>query len=366
MGFLQKNTKELGMKSTTVVVSVWLLWAGIVWGQGATLAPLELQAIDLQFATGGLGQTSVQDRNDLGDVLLGSTSALGFTLLRTRDGTETRIECPAPALFTLAQAVNIRRQVVGTCVGPFGVSTGFLRLPQSGALLRLQAPGATQTNAYGINDRLHVVGDYRVGSGPTHGFRWQQDRFTTVDAPGDDVTVTTLLALNNTDVAAGYSVDSAGVGQGFLVRGGTFTPLNVPGATDTVPLDLNDNDEVVGVFLTPEGRIQSFFFDGTTYFAVAAPYPEIVQTEISALTTTGVMSGRILIPTNFTDDSAPIASRGLIARGLTLTPLTEPPATSSARAAVTRVAATPDPQRWCGPQAPATLRHHHALCRTPE
>ena len=62
----------------------------------------------------------------------------------------------------------------------------FLRL-HNGRFITLAVPGASMTQAFGVNDRDEVVGAYTVGSGSnaaTHGFTWRPGYgFRTVDDP---------------------------------------------------------------------------------------------------------------------------------------------------------------------------------------
>ena len=53
-----------------------------------------------------------------------------------------------------------------------------------------------------------------------------------------------VLAGLATVACAGPSV----INGGFLYVGGTFTPINVPGAVDTQPRDINNAGHIVGSF----------------------------------------------------------------------------------------------------------------------
>jgi hypothetical protein len=55
------------------------------------------------------------------------------------------------------------------------LTDAFLRL-HSGRFITLAVPGASMTQAFGVNDRDEVVGAYTVGTGSSavmHGFTWR-------------------------------------------------------------------------------------------------------------------------------------------------------------------------------------------------
>ena len=58
----------------------------------------------------------------------------------------------------------------------------------------INVPGATSTQAFGINERSQIVGFYFDGVGELHGFLLDRGTFTTIDAPG--ATSTEALGIN--------------------------------------------------------------------------------------------------------------------------------------------------------------------------
>ena len=59
---------------------------------------------------------------------------------------------------------------------------GFLR-NERGRFTTIHVPGAVQTQAFGINNRGQVVGEYLDADGRFHGYLWEKGRFTTIDGP---------------------------------------------------------------------------------------------------------------------------------------------------------------------------------------
>jgi hypothetical protein len=118
----------------------------------------------------------------------------------------------------VAAAINNAGDVAGFDTSSKGAITGFL-LPPSGAPAVLSFPGASLTEALGVNDSGEVVGDYRLGTGSgasTHGFTWtRQHGFTTVDDPAGAGT-TTINGVNNAGNLVGFYTDRTGRTNGLL------------------------------------------------------------------------------------------------------------------------------------------------------
>jgi hypothetical protein len=123
-----------------------------------------------------------------------------------------------PGVSVVAAAINSAGDVAGFVTSSKGVTEGFL-LPPSGPATVLSFPGASLTEALGVNDAGEVVGDYRLGSGSgasTHGFTWtRQHGFTTVDDPAGPGT-TTINGVNNVGNLVGFYTDRAGHTNGLL------------------------------------------------------------------------------------------------------------------------------------------------------
>lgn len=73
-------------------------------------------------------------------------------------------------------------------------------------------PGATNTEAYGINVYGAVVGWYGT-SASGHGFLMQGGKFKSIDVPG--ATLTHAVGINNAGTIVGYYMDASGF-HGFV------------------------------------------------------------------------------------------------------------------------------------------------------
>jgi probable HAF family extracellular repeat protein len=159
----------------------------------------------------------------------------------------------------------------------------------------IDVPGAINTNAYGINDRGSIVGDYTDAAFRTHGFLYRNGSFTTIDVPNqssqfaDEVISTSAYGVNNRGTIVGNFSTQASIGDtmafsydhgnfrqltgesghifginargdmvgvvcgrcsqspGLLInRNGQVTTLSVPGAFSTVGFGINASGQIVG------------------------------------------------------------------------------------------------------------------------
>jgi hypothetical protein len=117
-----------------------------------------------------------------------------------------------------AAAINDYGDVAGFYAKTSSQTDAFI-LYGNGKFVTLAVPGATMTQAFGINDHDEVVGAYTIGSGSsavTHGFTWRPGHgFTTVDDP-HGMGATTINGVNNAGDLVGFYTDSAGNTDGFV------------------------------------------------------------------------------------------------------------------------------------------------------
>ena len=152
----------------------------------------------------------------------GQGSNRGYTYsIRTR--TFTRVLVPgAPAgqagPSLTAAAINNYGDVAGFYNRTSSQVDAFLRL-HYGRFITLAVPGASMTQALGVNDHDEVVGVYTTGSGSNaqmHGFTWRPGYgFRTVDDP-HGVGATTINGVNDAGDLVGFYTDSAGNTDGMI------------------------------------------------------------------------------------------------------------------------------------------------------
>lgn len=119
-----------------------------------------------------------------------------------------------------AAAINDLGDVAGFAKNSSGTTEAFL-LRSDGKLFRLNYPGASATQALGVNDGDEIVGQYTVGTGstaPTHGFVWVPGLgFRNVDDP-NGIGATTINGVNDRGTLVGFYTDSGGNTDGLLAK----------------------------------------------------------------------------------------------------------------------------------------------------
>ena len=135
-----------------------------------------------------------------------------------RDQRFSQVLDPAdPAASLTAAAINDQGDVAGFYTGPGGKTDAFYRTA-AGRFTTLAYPGASATNAFGINGSDEVVGAYTDGSGnsaTTHGFTWTpQSGFSRVDDP-QGPGATTINGVNDHGDLVGFYTDAKGNTDGF-------------------------------------------------------------------------------------------------------------------------------------------------------
>lgn len=190
-----------------------------------------------------LGPVAINDSGHVtGNYLDPTGRERGFLLDRNRNKF-TKVAVPG-AVGTQGQGINSQGQVVGAYsdTGPTSVTGAKLRgfLLDHGRYLRLDYPGALSSQAGDINDRGQVVGEYQAADGTFHGYLWQQGRFRTLPAPGG------ATGINNRGQITGVAGDIT-TADGYLLDGNRVTTFEAPGAQITIPYDINDRGQVVGV-----------------------------------------------------------------------------------------------------------------------
>jgi hypothetical protein len=115
-----------------------------------------------------------------------------------------------------ATAINNYGDVAGFYARSSSQTDAFLQL-HSGRFITLAVPGASMTQAFGVNDNNEVVGAYTTGSGNnavSHGFTWENGKFTTVNFPS--ASSTAINGVNNEGDIVGFYTDAAGNTDGFV------------------------------------------------------------------------------------------------------------------------------------------------------
>lgn len=150
--------------------------------------------------------------------------------------------------------LNVALLIVGLSLGTVWPALAGLYLFQ-----QLDAPGGMSTAAYGINDADEIVGFFK-DTNKTSGFLLSGGTFTPINVTGDTVTI--AYGINNDPQIVGYFNDANGT-HGFLVNlpnllTGNFTPIDFPFSTATTAYGVNNHGEIVGSYQDANHQSHSY------------------------------------------------------------------------------------------------------------
>ena len=187
-------------------------------------------------------------------------------------------EAPDSA-FTFGTGINDAGLVVGQYVDSSSATRGYVREPE-GTLTLFDFPDAITTSVEGINNTDQIVGwTLFEESDLARGLTAQADGTlpTLIDAPGaisqpPQVPATGTLILENNDAGQLVGVvDNADGRQGFLFNQGDFSLINFPGAAATFAVDINNQNEIVGLFVDDQGLFNAYHLKDGIFAEIIPP-----------------------------------------------------------------------------------------------
>jgi uncharacterized membrane protein len=119
-------------------------------------------------------------------------------------------------------------------------------------------------------------------------------RYTTIDVPG--ATATIAVSVNDFGVVVGVYTDANGVSHGFIDRRGVFTTVNhahagtAPGQGTTLGF-INDHGAVIGTYFNSRGKPVTFAGRPGRFTTVTDPAAAPFSTFTSAINDAGVIVG---------------------------------------------------------------------------
>ncbi len=133
-------------------------------------------------------------------------------------------------------------------------------------------PGATGTEATGINDKGHVVGVYFDSAGLSHGFSKIGSRYTSIDVPSHTNTV--AWGINNAGQITVYATNSSGDFDAYLLTGKTFRNIDNPnakGGLGTIVHTPSNVGDIDGTYYNSAGAEMGWLLHKGKYYDVADP-----------------------------------------------------------------------------------------------
>ena len=152
---------------------------------------------------------------------------------------------------TFPRSLNDRGDIVGYFYDSAGLPHGFSY--SHGQWTQIDFPGSVDTEAFGINASGEIVGGFNETQPITHGFRLRNGRFMQIDTPYG--IQSELTGINDLGVVTGDGGDDLinGPFPGFTLTNGLFTRFEFPGAPLTVPLSINNRNDLAGLFVDSDG-----------------------------------------------------------------------------------------------------------------
>jgi uncharacterized membrane protein len=199
----------------------------------------------------------------------------------------------------------------GDIVGWYQIGTdrhGFLL--QAGVLTTIDYPGASWSQANGVTDNGIVIGEFTDSEGKYHGYILEGGSFRQVDYPGSVDSIPFYMNARG-DIAGEWETDPRVLGHGFVLsKDGEWTSFDAPGAAEnaTLAIGINDHQQILGLFLRPDGQRRAFVLDGHDigagrYTTIEMPgtgaFPETMNNAgvfVGLYTDNGVVRGFIASP----------------------------------------------------------------------
>ena len=165
---------------------------------------------------------------------------------------------------TYGYGINSAGDVVGYFQQSGHNNQAYIWSPSSPITI-INYPGATSTEAFGINGQNQVVGtwvgqdSYFPGVTTSHGFLYYNGSWSYFDDPFG-VNGTFPEGINNSDVIVGYYVDANAKSHGFIFNEatGTYFTLDISGAVNTFIYGINNGGEIVGAYVDSSGNTHGF------------------------------------------------------------------------------------------------------------
>ena len=292
-------TRRRALSGIRTRYAISLACLGVLGGSPASADPYVAGAIDYP----GASQTWATGINNDGFIvgLYNKGNAESGAFVRSPDGAYYRIGGEG----WVALGINNLGQIVGDA------GTMFLRDP-GGSVLHFDYPNATGRQANGLNDGEAIVGAYYVNSQDSGAFiRFVDGSFGNFRYLG--ASDTNAYGINN----VGQIVGQINNGSLSYVRGsdGTFSAISFPEATQTQAFGINNSGQISGTYYNPEVGTHGFVRDADGSFRqvdISSSSSPKVHTIVWGINDSGLVAGYF------------VAEGGDRTRGLIGYPLPEP------------------------------------------
>jgi hypothetical protein len=162
--------------------------------------------------------------------------------------------------------VNNSGVYVGNYVDSSGKEHGMMI--SGGKVKNIDDTKGVSTYCLAINSSKVIVGDYWDSNGNPHGFKYAAGKFTDIPGPTGALS-TDVTGINDAgEIAGDFFASSDRTHHGFVLKGGKYKQLNVPGATATFSGGINATGLVTFFWVDSVGYVQSSLYNGKKYTAI--------------------------------------------------------------------------------------------------
>lgn len=206
------------------------------------------------------------------------TISVAFVTSIASAQTYKQVDYPGAILTELAGGPNPQGTSVGLWQDTFGVFHGF-SLTAKGVFTSFDPPGSTFTSPSFISPQGVIVGLYLDSSFISHGFILDGGKYTTVNAPG--AAGTALSGINPSGERSGFTCSDPACGETGLAntshsfvesKEGVFTFFDPPGATSSSASTVNPSGVVVGAYTDTVGELfHGYLLKNGTYTTIDFP-----------------------------------------------------------------------------------------------
>jgi probable HAF family extracellular repeat protein len=190
----------------------------------------------------------------------------GAVPARLAADTYTSFDFPG-ATNTQAFGINEAGDIVGLYYTADGVRHGFLL--SQGDFMSIDLSDV-YTNAVSINDAGDIVGRYTDADNRNHGYLLRQGDVTTIDFP--DAIFTAAAGITQADdLIVGRFTASDNITHGYQLCNDQFTSLDVPGSIETVAVRVNSDGDIVGYYESAGFVSHAFLLQNGSFTTIDPP-----------------------------------------------------------------------------------------------
>jgi len=235
----------------------------------------------------GALQTIPQNANNAGVMVGNYEDKDGVNHGYILDGKNLRKVDDPKGTNTICCGVNLNGPImlVGYYTNSAGTYVGFLYNPKTRKFKDIRGPkGAISAGAGGINDKGEIVGAYEEPSNVWHGFLLEGGEYKTLDVPGAAQTYAT--GINDKGYIVFYWTDSSRATESSIYSPNTkkYTKINVPGASNSAALSIDSASDVVYQWTeSPSGPVQGALRVHATKKFYKFDYPQSVATSANGI-----------------------------------------------------------------------------------